>query len=107
MVTRALMAAVICCNSVVLLSAQGKLAGRTVAVAIVHTEDLSPAPLPGAAPSLVSVRSVMTGDTTIYSLLQTNGIFPDSEAFTLVYDLNPSLRDVKDLKEGTSVELPR
>jgi hypothetical protein len=107
MVTRALMVAVVCCNSAVLLSAQGKLAGRTVAVAIVHTEDLSPAPLPGAAPSLVSVRSVMTGDTTIYSLLQANGIFPDSEAFTLVYDLNPLLRDVKDVKEGTSVELPK
>jgi hypothetical protein len=107
MVARGLMVILVWCNAGVLLSAQETMAGRTVTLAIVHPDDLSPAAWSGAAPSLVSARSITKGDETIYSLLQANGIFPDSEAFTLVYDLNPSLRDVKDLKEGTSVELPK
>ena len=107
MVTRALVVGVLWCNAVVSLFAQATLAGRTVTLAIVHPDDLSPAPWSGAGPSLVSAQSVTKSDVTIFTLLQANGIFPDSEAFTLVYDLNPLLRDVKDLKEGTSVELPK
>ena len=89
------------------VSAQGPLAGRNVSVAIANPEDLSPAEWQGANPSLTSAPIVLNGDETIYTALQANGIYPDSEAFALVYDLNPGLRDLKDVQAGTGLELPR
>src|SRR5262249_23159416 len=39
--------------------------------------------------------------------LQANGIAPDTEAFTAVYDLNPSLRELKILGPQTTLQLPK
>lgn len=107
MAVRIAIAVLAWCNAAMLVSAQGTLAGRMVSFAIVNPQDLSPAPWSGANPHLVSSSIAVKGDDTIYTLLQANGILPDSEAFTLVYDLNPQLRDLKTLNGITSLQLPR
>jgi hypothetical protein len=107
MVVRIALAVLAWWSAALALSAQDNLAGRKVALAIVNSQDLSSAHWAGANPHLVSVRTVVKNDETIYTLLQKNGILPDSEAFTLVYDLNPELHEVRDLQDGASLNLPR
>ena len=57
--------------------------------------------------NLVVEATAINAVKNIYALLQANGIAPDTEAFTIVYDLNPTLRDAKTLKPGTTLELPK
>lgn len=83
------------------------MAGRHVAAVLVRAEDLSPADWPDEAVNLAVNTDLVNAQTNVYSLLQTNGIAPDTEAFTIVYDLNPTLRDVKTLESGTTLKLPR
>jgi hypothetical protein len=86
--------------------AQSTIAGRRVSVTVINREDLSAAKWQGADPVISSVKVVTTADDTIYSLLQANGIYPDSEAFTLVYDLNPTLNTLA-LSDGIDLQLPK
>src|SRR5262245_22049576 len=47
-----------------------------------------------------------TGDT-VKQLLIKNGVFPDVEAFGLVYDLNPALPSLTGIASGTEIILPK
>lgn len=90
--------------------AQGQvmsLGGRSVTLTFVDPQDMSPVPWASGAVSLATVTGAVTGTDTVYSLLQSSGIMPDSEALTLVYDLNPGLSDVRTLSAGAAVLLPR
>jgi hypothetical protein len=46
-------------------------------------------------------------NANIYDLLVANGIEPDVEAFTVVYDLNPSLMRIDPLPSGVNLVLPK
>jgi hypothetical protein len=84
-----------------------ELAGRPVAVALAKAEDLAPTNWPNEDVQLRVQPAHVDADTNIYSLLQANGIAPDAEAFTIVYDLNPTLRDLKTLEPQTTLQLPK
>ena len=76
------------------------IAGRLVAGDFVKTADLTPATLPpGKIELVVESQSVPQG-SDIFDLLTANGILPDVESFTLVYDLNPSLDKISPLPSG-------
>jgi hypothetical protein len=73
---------------------------------LVKADDLSPAVWPEGKTNLKQVSAVVRNDTNIYMLLQANGIAPDSEAFALVYDLNPGLKDANKVRPNTPLTLP-
>ncbi|MGA2099386.1 MAG: hypothetical protein ABSH39_24165 [Candidatus Acidiferrum sp.] len=83
------------------------IAGRQVVAAVVNAQDLTPINFGTEEVVLAVKRQEIGSSADIYKLLQTNGIAPDSEAFTLVYELNPSLRELKGLPPGTVLQLPR
>jgi hypothetical protein len=88
-------------------SAPGQLAGRTVEMRLVKADDLSPVEGSQERLSLTSASVQMTNQGTFYSILQGNGVVPDTEALCLVYDLNPTLNNIKDLKTGAVVQVPK
>jgi hypothetical protein len=84
-----------------------ELAGRSVTMSLVKAADLSPVALPGVDFKLTSESVRTTANFNIYTLLQANGIAPDTEAFTIAYDLNPDISDLKSLPAGTRLDLPK
>ena len=70
-------------------------------------DDLSPVQAAVEALTLTATPVQMTRQQTIYSILQGNGVVPDTEAICLVYDLNPTLKDIKDLRAGGTVQVPK
>jgi hypothetical protein len=84
-----------------------ELAGRTVSIAVVNTEDLSPANWTGGNVTMGVRPAQVLPTTNIYRLLEGNGVIPDTEAFAVVYELNPTLRDLRSTAPGTTVQLPR
>jgi hypothetical protein len=85
----------------------GEMAGRSVEMRLVKADDLSPVPTPPEALTLTAVPVRMTKQDTLYTILQANGVVPDTEAFCLVYDLNPTLNDIKELKVDSLVQVPK
>jgi hypothetical protein len=86
-------------------SPRTKLAGRSVEMKLVKPDDLSPIPWPKGNVELTETTSTLEGTNTLLKL-KANGIAPDSEALTLVYDLNPSIRDLNALPAQTQIRLP-
>jgi hypothetical protein len=83
------------------------IAGRLVNVDLVKADDLSHAAWPDGHFELTK-EAVTTQETAnIYDLLTADGIEPDVEAFTVVYDLNPSLKQVDPLPTGVNLVLPK
>ncbi|WP_263350614.1 hypothetical protein [Acidicapsa acidisoli] len=83
------------------------LAGRTISVDLIKASDLSPAPWPDGDFALTTEMITTQSTANIYDLLTANGIEPDVEAFTVVYDLNPSLNKIDPLSAGTRLVLPK
>jgi hypothetical protein len=81
------------------------LAGRSVEMRIVTPEDLSPIAWPKGNAELTQTTTSLEG-TNVLLKLKANGIAPDSEALTLVYDLNPSVHDLNSLPANTRISLP-
>jgi hypothetical protein len=84
----------------------GEVGGRPVQLTVVKVEALSPTAWPQGTVELKPVPVPVPADANIYMMLQANGIAPDSEAFSLVYDLNLTVSDVNALTPGTSILLP-
>jgi hypothetical protein len=84
----------------------GQLAGRPIELRLVRADDQSPVAWPENAIELTQVPASVTRDSNIYMLLQANGIAPDSGAFSVVYDLNPKVKDVNKLVPNASIRLP-
>jgi hypothetical protein len=85
---------------------QVQLAGRSVALHLVRADTLAAVPWPAEDVVLKQTPAVIGADQNIYLLLQANGVAPDSEAFALIYDLNPKIKDVGLLSSTTQVQLP-
>lgn len=84
-----------------------ELSGRKVKMELVKTEDLSLGNLSDITITLESESVITKPNDNIFKLLKTNGIYPDSDAFALVYDLNPSLTKLDPLDSGTTLTLPK
>jgi hypothetical protein len=107
MAFRSILVVLLLFETVSSVPAQIILGERSITLTFVNPQDLSPVNWTSHKVTLVSVPTSITSDNTVYTLLQANAIVPDSEAFTLLYDLNPSLRDIKTLTEGASLQLPK
>src|SRR5260370_26985507 len=107
MTVRSIIIGLLFWDSALLATAQLTLADRSVTLTFVDPKDLSPVDFTTPNVALVSVSATIRGDGNTYTLLEDNGIVADSEAFTLVYDLNPGLKDVKTLTEGACLQVPQ
>jgi len=83
-----------------------ELAGRRVSMELIKS-DLSPAPWPTETVTLGTQSIVTKAGDKISTLLSDNGIRPDSEAYTIVYDLNPTLEGITGLAPQTALVLPK
>jgi hypothetical protein len=61
---------------------------------------------PNRPPTLHSRTVSVNADKRIDSLLENEGIRPDSEAFNLLYDLNPTVERLDQLTNGTRLVVP-
>lgn len=84
-----------------------ELAGRIVSMKLVRGDKQSHSEWPAESVLLVSSHVEIRSETAISRLLETNNIQPDSEAYTLIYDLNPTLEKLDGLAPGTSIYLPK
>jgi len=85
---------------------QAQISGRQVELKLVKGDDLSPIAWPTEQVELKQSPATASTDKNIYMLLQANGIAPDSQAFAMVYDLNPSISDLSSLTPTAAIQLP-
>ena len=85
--------------------AQKTLVSQPVDLVLVKGEDLSKVPSPPAM-QLVQTSATVTPAHNIYQILMKNGIAPDSEAFSLVYQLNPTISDLNRIDPNTVLTVP-
>jgi hypothetical protein len=81
------------------------LGGVAVATARLST-DGTLVPVPLAGETVQVSEAVLAEGQTVDFLLRSRGIRPDSEALTLVYELNPELTSVAGLGKGSRLILP-
>ena len=86
---------------------QAQISGRQVELKLVKADDLSPVAWPKEQIELKPSSATTSADKNVYIMLQANGIAPDSQAFAVVYDLNPSVSDLNSLTPNTSIQLPK
>jgi hypothetical protein len=55
---------------------------------------------------LIQTSAIPTPAHNIYQILMKNGIVPDSEAFSLVYQLNPTISDLNQIAPNTVLTVP-
>lgn len=84
-----------------------ELAGRIVSMEIVRVEDFETASWPSEDITLVAETVVIKPGETIFKLLEQRGIRSDTEALTLIYDLNPTIEKLEPLTPNTSLSLPK
>lgn len=84
-----------------------EVAGRAVTMELVKASDLSTVAWPAEEVKLVSETITTKAGDDIFRLLEANGIQPDNEAYTVVYDLNPNLEKVDPLPVGLSLAVPK
>jgi hypothetical protein len=82
-------------------------AGRKVDMTFVIADSLAPFNWPQGEVSLGSALEKITAERDIYTLLQANGLVPDTEALTILYDLNPNLLDASSLPVGYTLQVPK
>jgi len=84
-----------------------KLGSLHVTMNLVKRADRTQKELPAGSIQLVSESVKIKKDDTIEVLLVTNGIYPDTEAFAVVYDLNPDLKNLNLLEQNMDLKLPK
>jgi hypothetical protein len=84
-----------------------QLAGRTVRLGLIKTADRSSVKWPTGETQIVTETITVGSDTNVTSRLSSNGIFPDSGAYSIIYDLNPSITNLGSISPGTRVVLPK
>ena len=92
--------------SAILAAQQAQVAGRDVALTVIRAQDRATLSWPSGAIELRTISATTSTDENVYMMLEHNGIAPDSQALTLVYDLNPSVSDVDALPANSSLLLP-
>jgi hypothetical protein len=83
-----------------------EIAGRTVQMVLVKAEDLSPVSWDQTRFRLTQTSAKLMDRSNILITLREAGIAPDTEALTLVYDLNPAIRDLNGVSESQLLNLP-
>ncbi|MBF0559543.1 MAG: hypothetical protein HQL08_12285 [Nitrospirae bacterium] len=84
-----------------------ELAGRPVTMSLVKATGFKAVNWEPRGIKLTVEKVSLPGMPNINRLLLQNGIAPDDEAFTLIYDLNPAIKDFKDLSPGAKLQLPK
>lgn len=84
-----------------------ELAGRTVTLELVtDDENLRPVAWPKESMSLKSKTVSIKARDKVDALLKAEGFHADSEAYTLLYDLNPSVERLDLLPNGAKLVIP-
>lgn len=84
-----------------------EMAGRTVSMELVKAEDVSPASWPNETIALTTQIVITKAGDNIFKLLAATGIRTDTEAYTLIYDLNPNITTLDPLPPNTKLILPK
>ena len=86
-----------------------QMAGRDVSFELVKKPELTPEtwPVEQIQPTLNTVEVTFKTNDRLSTLLTGNGIRPDDEAYTLFYDLNPSIIKAGTITAGTKIVLPK
>lgn len=87
--------------------AETEIAGRVVSMELIKAKDFTPTSWPGETVTLTTGDVVTKPGDRIFDLLTANGIRPDNEAYTLIYDLNSSIEKLDPLAPGITMTLPR
>jgi hypothetical protein len=83
------------------------LAGRLVTLGLIESEDRAPVPWPSGA-SQLSTEAILVGPgTNLADRLASRGIDPDSGAYSLVYDLNPTISKLDAIPFGSKILVPK
>ena len=82
------------------------IAGRKITLQLIQVSNRAPVPTP-AGRNKISTQAVRaeTG-FSISEVLVKRGIYPDSGAYSIVYDLNPHIQDLNKTPAGTRLVLP-
>lgn len=83
-----------------------EIAGRSVQMLLVKSQDLAPTNFAHDTFKLSQTPTKIDTGSNILLQLRENGIAPDSEALTLVYDLNPTVIDLNHVLAGQLIILP-
>ena len=83
-----------------------EIGGRSVQMLLVSSRDLAPIKGAHAGFKLSQAQKKIDPGSNVLLQLRENGIAPDSEALTLVYDLNPVISDLNHVSPGQSITLP-
>jgi hypothetical protein len=86
--------------------AQKTPVSQSVDLVLVKGDDLSKVPAPPSKLQLVQTNATVTPYRNIYQILKSNGIAPDSEAFSLVYQLNPKISDLNQVTPDMVLTVP-
>lgn len=85
---------------------QVELAGRVIQLELIRSEDRAPSSWPSGDSRLTTEIIVLRDSTDIVQQLVANGIFPDSGAYSLLYDLNPTLSKLSKVAAGNRLVMP-
>jgi len=80
-----------------------RIAERPVALTLVQSDDRSRVPWPAGTVQIALKSIVATQNTIIANELEATGIDPDSNALSLVADLNPQLRNLASPRPGMKI----
>src|SRR5262245_13274394 len=84
-------------------------AGRSVSFELVKKAGLTPEPWPSeqVQPTIGTIEVTFKSNDRLSTLLAGNGIRPDAEAYTLFYELNPSIFKAGNITAGAKIVLPK
>ncbi len=82
------------------------VAGRTVKLGLIRADDRSPVAWPSGNAGLSTESIVIGPDTNIAERLLQMGINPDAGAWSLLYDLNPTVHKLDTMTPGTRLVVP-
>jgi hypothetical protein len=102
-------AAVLCIGSVASAAEapMTELAGRTVSLGLIRSSDRAPVSWPAGNSRLTTEQITYGPETNIAQRLASNGIVPDSGAFSLFYDLNPAISKADSIAAGDKIVIPK
>jgi hypothetical protein len=83
-----------------------EIAGRSVEMVLVKAEDLTLANFVQTRLKLTQAATKLGNGSNVLIRLRESGIAPDSEALTLVYDLNATVRDLNEISADQPIMLP-
>jgi hypothetical protein len=101
----ALLACLAASNFVTTADAQKAPLSQPVDLVLVKGDDLSKVSSPPAM-QLVQTSATPTPAHNVYQILMKNGIAPDSEAISLVYQMNPTISDLNKIEPNTVLTVP-